>query len=99
MDLQEEYELRGTITPKQQPEPEKKAFFSRLMDKLGVQDNTARATAKMLIVFVFVFAFTIGVDMLSTLAFGEDTVGNEFSIGLGFVGSLLLSRLAWIYEY
>ena len=38
-------------------------------------------------------------DLISEAAFGVDTVGNEVSIGFGFVASLVLSRLAWVVKY
>ncbi len=85
------------LTEFQDPQPEKRALLDRLFP--ASMDNTKKAVLKMLLIFVFVFVFTIGADVLSELVFGEDSVGNEFSIGFGFVASLVLSRLAWIKEY
>ena len=53
----------------------------------------------MLLIFVFVFGFTILCDELSTLIFGAETLGNELSIGFGFVASFFAARLAWVYKY
>lgn len=88
---------RFVLTEYQEPQPEKRSLLDRLFP--ANMDNTRKAVLKMLLVFVFVFLFTIAADQVSTAIFGEDTAGNEFSIGLGFVASLVLSRLAWTKKY
>ena len=97
MEESQEFNLTGTLSPKEPTPPEPQSFLDRIFgDNLGM---ASRAIAKMLLIFVFVFGFTIGADELSTWAFGENSPGNEFSIGLGFVASLVLSRLAWVVKY
>ena len=97
MDELREFELTGTLSPKEQPEPEKRSLLDRIFgESMG---NSSKAVAKMLLVIVFVFGFTILSDELSTAAFGAETVGNEFSIGFGFVTSFVLARLAWVVKY
>lgn len=81
----------------QEPTPEKRSLLDRIFgEDIG---NTSKAVAKMLTIFVFIFVFTIGVDELSEAVFGIDSLGNEISIGLGFVTGCILARLAWVRKY